>query len=186
MVTPAIRIAITGIESTGKTTLTAALAEALSAETAVEVARYDPRVLKETIEVSDLTRLAAAQLKACHAAEQRAHETGKKVVISDSDSTVIRFWGRWTLRAEVSGLSKLEEWADLTLLCAPNIPWEPDPLRSLPNSNDRKQLHQLYVDDLQSRKDHPWTLIDGLTHEKRLEQSVRAVQYFRYTSVFNG
>jgi nicotinamide riboside kinase len=108
------------------------------------------------------------------------------VVISDSDSTVIRFWGRWTLRAEVSGLSKLEEWADLTLLCAPNIPWEPDPLRSLPNSNDRKQLHQLYVDDLQSRKDHPWTLIDGLTHEKRLEQSVRAVQYFRDTSVFNG
>ena len=42
MVTPAIRIAITGIESTGKTTLTAALAEALSAETAVEVARYLP------------------------------------------------------------------------------------------------------------------------------------------------
>ncbi|MBV42541.1 MAG: hypothetical protein CL834_05860 [Crocinitomicaceae bacterium] len=186
MVNPVIRIAISGIESTGKTTLTAALAAAISAETAVEVARYDPRVQKETIGLSDLTRLAVAQLEACHAAEQRAEAAEKKIVISDSDSTVIRLWGRWKLRAEVCGLSELEEWADLTLLCAPNIPWEPDPLRSLPDSNDRMELHQLYIDDLRSRNDHPWTLIDGLTQEKRLEQSVRAVQSFRDTSVSNG
>jgi nicotinamide riboside kinase len=56
----------------------------------------------------------------------------------------------------------------------------------LPDANDRKQLHQLYIDDLQSRKGHPWTLIDGFTQEERLEQSVRAVQSFRNAPAFNG
>ena len=186
MVKSYIRIAITGIESTGKTTLAKALAEVLNAEKADEVARYDTRVQNETIDLHDLTRLASAQLEACYAAERRAQVAGKTVIVSDSDATVIRLWGRWTLRAEVCGLTALEEWADLTLLCAANLPWEPDPLRSLPDANDRKQLHQLYIDDLQSRKDHPWTLIDGFTQEERLEQSVRAVQSFRNAPTFNG
>jgi nicotinamide riboside kinase len=91
-------------------------------------------------------------------------------------------WGRWVFDAEIPGLEGLEQWADITLICAPNIPWVADPLRSLPDLSDRQKLHQRYLDELQNRADHPWVLIDGLTQEKRLEQSVRAVQFFRNDS----
>ena len=180
-----IRIAITGIESTGKTTLAAALSVAIGAEVAAEAARNDTRVRAGTTGVADLERLAREQLEACHGAERRAIERGSKTVISDSDSTVIRWWGRWVFDAEVPGLIHLEKWADFTLLCAPNIPWEADPLRTLPDPVDRKRLHQCYAEDLQARRAHPWALIDGLTQEKRLEQSVRAVQSFQNFSALN-
>lgn len=173
------RIAISGVESTGKTTLAVALSKALGAEVAFEAARTDPRVRAGTIELPDLKRLAKAQWQACLAAEDRASKSQSSAVISDTDSTVIRMWGRWAFRAEITGLETLEQWADITLLCAPNIPWIADPLRSLPHSSDRQQLHQCYLDELQNRRDHTWVLIDGLTQEKRLEQSVRAVQFFR-------
>ena len=53
-----IRIAITGIESTGKTTLAAALSVAIGAEVAAEAARNDTRVRAGTTGVADLERLA--------------------------------------------------------------------------------------------------------------------------------
>jgi nicotinamide riboside kinase len=176
------RIAISGVESTGKTTLALALSKALDAEVAFEAARTDPRVRAGTIERPDLKRLANAQWQACMAAEDRASKSQSSAVISDTDSTVIRMWGRWVFDAEIPGLEGLEQWADITLICAPNIPWVADPLRSLPDLSDRQNLHQRYLDELQNRADHPWVLIDGLTHEKRLEQSVRAVQFFRNDS----
>ena len=98
------RIAISGVESTGKTTLAVALSKALGAEVAFEAARTDPRVRAGTIELPDLKRLAKAQWQACLAAEDRASKSQSSAVISDTDSTVIRMWGRWAFRAEITGL----------------------------------------------------------------------------------
>ena len=176
------RIAISGVESTGKTTLALALSKALGAEVALEAARTDLRVRAGIVELTDLKRLAKAQWHACIAAEDRASKSQSSAVISDTDSTVIRMWGQWVFHAEIQGLERLENWADITLLCAPNIPWVADPLRSLPDLSDRQKLHERYLDELQNRSDHSWALIDGVTQEKRLEQSVRAVQFFRNDS----
>lgn len=181
-----VHIAISGVESTGKTTLSKDLGDALSACVVSEIARNDERVIAGNARLTDLQRLGEEQLSACREIEKSAQLQGIQFVISDTDSTVLRMWGRWAFQAEVSGLQAWDEWPHLTLLCAPNIPWEADPMRTLPLQSDRNELHEMYVEDLKSRSNQPWVLIDGLTPQKRLEQSVRAVQSFLSKPRFSG
>jgi nicotinamide riboside kinase len=186
MVNRPFHIAITGVESTGKTTLANALGVSLQASVASEMAREDLSVRSGKVQLEDLERIGEAQFQACKRAELSAHEMGATFVISDSDATVIRLWGRWAFNAEVPGLSHLDQWPDFTLLCEPNIPWDPDPLRTLPEAHDRKKLHRLYLDELERRPKHTWALIDGLDKKKRLEQGVRAVHAFLAESDVSG
>lgn len=185
MLNKPLHIAISGVESTGKTTLSKDLGDALSACVVSEIARNDERVIAGNARLADLQRLGEEQLSACREIEKSAQLQGIQFVISDTDSTVLRMWGRWAFKEEVAGLRAFDEWPHLTLLCAPNIPWEADPLRTLPRQSDRNELHEMYVEDLKSRSNRSWALIDDLTPQKRLEQSVRAVQSFLSKSRFS-
>lgn len=166
------RIAITGVESTGKTTLTAALGVALGGQTVREVARYDRDVIAGDVSPETLTRLGHEQLVACGEAEAEANRRGAEIVITDSDDTVLRVWGVAVFGEEPSGLEGWENWADLTLLCAPTIPWEPDPLRAVPDLAERLTLHEAYLKCLDDGR--RWALIDAPEKAERLDQAVRA------------
>lgn len=60
---------------------------------------------------------------------------------------------------------------DHFILCAPDLPWEEDPLRE--NPNDRDELFELYREKLEKHQ-LPYTVIQG-TYEKRTERAVAVV-----------
>ena len=170
------KIAITGVESTGKTTLASSLAEALGGAFVPECARFDAQVMAGQVGLSTLSRLAREQYEACREAERRAASEGLTCIVSDSDATVLQLWGAHLLNQVPEDLGPLEEWPDLVLLCTPNIPWEADPLRSMPSLEERLALHQRYEVAIAH---HPKTaIIDAQGQEKRLDQAVRAFHKF--------
>ena len=171
-----IRIAITGVESTGKTTLTKALSARLGGVAVWECARYDTEVIAGKATLATLERLAQAQADACEAAVQQAAATGVACVVSDTDALVLRLWGEHAFDRAPAGLERLEALPNLTLLCAPTILWEADPLRSMPRLEDRLALHAAYAEAAAALPAH--SIIDATAHEKRLDQAVRAFQNF--------
>jgi len=187
---------VTGPESTGKTTLAAALAESLRAPLVEEVARRwlaqrggDQRIARpakvdshgrssstETADRGrqynreDVLEIAREQLEA----ERVALATGAPVIVADTDLTVIQVW--WEEQ-----YGELDAWilAELQrrtprryLLTLPDIPWESDPLRESPH--DRERLLERYRELLAS-SDHPYAEIDGLG-QTRFERALAQVQ----------
>ena len=171
-----IRIAITGVESTGKTTLTEALSARLGGLAVRESARYDAEVIAGKTTLATLERLAQAQADACETAAHQAAASGAACVVSDTDALVLKLWGKHAFDQVPAGLERLEAWPDLTLLCAPTIPWEADPLRTMPRLENRLALHKAYAQAAAAL--HAHAIIDATTHEKRLDQAVRAFQNF--------
>jgi nicotinamide riboside kinase len=54
---------------------------------------------------------------------------------------------------------------DLFLLCAPDLPWEPDPLRVLPDANRRWEIHRLFESLLRERG-LPYVVLQGFGEER--------------------
>ena len=121
------RIAVVGPESTGKTTLAEALGARLGAAVVPEVARDLLPALGRPYVEADLADVARAQ--------RRAEDATPAPLVADTNLLVVRVWaevrfGRvdpWILAHE-----RLETYT-LHLLCAPDLPWEPDPLREDPH-----------------------------------------------------
>ncbi len=157
-----LTLVLTGAESSGKTTLAAALAGHFGVPWVPEFARSDlarrsrggsaDRVSAEgaaaaDYSVDDVLAIAAGQQAA--EADARAHCPGLLVV--DTDLLVILIWLR-----ERFGIAPA--WIDAALqpqrdrayvLTKPDMPWEPDPLREHPLARDR--LHGLYRGELLAR-----------------------------------
>lgn len=149
-------ICITGPESCGKSELAKALASALDGQVVPEYSRiYLERRGPNYVE-ADLTRIAVGQINA----EHQAWAMSKRPILLDTSLEVMKIWSE-----EVFGRSSAiieEEWIDrkidFYLLCAPDIPWEPDPLRQ--NPNDRDRLFDRYA-DLLARHGLPYAEVRG-------------------------
>jgi nicotinamide riboside kinase len=61
---------------------------------------------------------------------------------------------------------------DLRLLCRPDIPWEPDPLRE--NPSDRDRLFTLWERELQAIN-APYVIIEG-DRDRRLRKAVDVLE----------
>lgn len=167
-----MRIAITGPESTGKSDLAEALCLSIPGSLVVpEVARSylesKPAGYRYTLD--DVLAIAAQQ----HAM-LRAAAAHPGIALCDSDYIVLHIWMR-----EVFGVSETpvatwmrEEQFDLTLLCAPDIPWEADPLRE--NPHDRDRLFLLYKNELENLN-IPYQIVSGLG-EQRLQGALSAIK----------
>ena len=57
------------------------------------------------------------------------------------------------------------------MLCTPDMPWEPDPLRENPNS--RAELFELYKTNL-NKYNKNFIVVNG-PHEKRLKKTTQAI-----------
>lgn len=135
-------VCVTGPESTGKSTLSWQLAVSLGAVWVPELARaLLPRLMKEgAYSLADVERIADAQ----QAAEQSAFAAGHRLIVADTDLTVIAVWCDVRFgRVPDSVLRGLDSAAPrLTLLSAPDLPWQADELRE--NPHDRAELFERY------------------------------------------
>ncbi len=162
-----IKIVTTGPESSGKTTLAKALAEHYRVAWVSEYARDYLNDLNRTYEEKDLLEVAKGQVKR----EDEAAKDKLDLLICDTSLIVIKIWSEYRYgRCHPWILDQIEQRSvELYLLCTPDIPWEPDPLRE--NQTDRSELFLLYQQALKSK---PTEVIQG-NRQQRLAQSTNAI-----------
>jgi nicotinamide riboside kinase len=167
-----IRIAITGPESTGKSTLAAQLAAALHSPWRPEAARAYLESLDRPYEEADLYQIHQVQ----QAAENVSLATCPEFLVLDTEEIVLRIWSEEKYRrCDLRILHSLAKSPpDLYLLTGIDLPWEPDPLREHPDPADRLRLWRNYHDAVM-QSGIPWSHLTG-SPEHRLQQALLAVQ----------
>ncbi len=161
-----IRIAITGPESSGKTALTEALANELSAPFFPEFALNYIDQLDRPYTQHDLDVICDG-----HLAQFR--ESQAPVQIVDTDFIVLTVWSNvkfGSVSAKIQA-AVAANYFDLHILCTPDIPWEFHPQREHPNMRD--ELFQLYLEEL-TATGKPFIIVSGSLDE-RIKKSIDAI-----------
>lgn len=165
------RILILGPESTGKSTLAEKLAMHFEEPWVPEVAREYLEKLDRPYGYEDLLQIGMQQMQLEDELAMQAHN----YLFCDTDLRVIQVWSQHRFGKVDSWV--LEELArrtyDLILLCAPDLPWQADPLREHPELEMRQQFFEVYQQLCQA-SGFPWVLISGDT-AKRLSTAIQAV-----------
>ena len=176
------RIAILGPESTGKSTLAAALAAYFQEPWVPEVAREYLEKLHRPYAFEDLLQIARQQMQL----EDELAGEAKSYLFCDTDLRVIQVWS-------LHRFGKIDPWVlkelerrtyDLILLCATDLPWQADPLREHPELEIREQLFEQYL-QLAKRSGFSYQIIAGDASE-RLRTAIEAVEYIDDNDYFRG
>jgi len=169
----ALRIAIVGPESSGKSTLAEALETALTAA-GVAVARVDEYAREYYATrpyvptMADIEAIALEQQR-----REEAAAAASRVVLCDSTALTNRIWAEvayGTASDCLLALNRPQDYA-LTLLAKPDIAWQPHPLRSHPDERD--WLFGLYQAAL--ARDGVSPLIVSGAHAARLDAALAAI-----------
>jgi nicotinamide riboside kinase len=159
-----MRIAFTGPESSGKTTFSKWLSLELSDSL------YVPEFAREYLEERNITRASEDDFRSivtnqCGLFNQRklnVHE------IFDTDIFVLRVWNEEVFSLKLPELEILPSYQlDTHFLCAPDVEWEADPLRSAPDETERKRLFELYKTELEKSNSN-FIILSGSMEEKKL------------------
>jgi NadR type nicotinamide-nucleotide adenylyltransferase len=167
--TPKI-IAITGPESTGKSSLAEGLATHYGTLWVEEYARTYLRELGRSYAYDDILEIARRQ----HAAVLRALSACREpYLFLDTEFTVLRIWCEFKYGRCHQWIREMEQEQpiDLFLLTDIDLPWQPDPLREHPEK--RQELFNLYHMALRSRS-VPLYVVRGRGDERLLE-AVRVI-----------
>jgi nicotinamide riboside kinase len=140
-----MKVVITGIECSGKSTLAAGLADHYGVSYIPEYARTYLTKYGPDYTESDLLTIAKGQVRQ----EKAAREAGVNPIICDSSLLVIKIWSEIRFgRCDpwITDYIKQQDW-DLFILCDHHISLEPDPLRDY--DLDREEFHERYRTGLQ-------------------------------------
>jgi NadR type nicotinamide-nucleotide adenylyltransferase len=174
--TQAARVAILGAESSGKSTLAAALA-----------IRYDtiwvPEYLREFVESEgrvpfEHDQFGIARVQLAH--EGAAARFARRFLFCDTTPFMTAiysqvYWGR--VDPQLAALDAAHDYA-LTLVTAPDGPWVADGLQR-DSAAVRLQVHQAVIDKLE-RRAIAYTLVSG-TLEQRMAQAGQALDRLAMT-----
>lgn len=162
-----MRIVITGAESCGKSTLTEQLSQWLNLPFAAEYARV---YLEQNGPDYDLDQLV--HLSQLHRHYQQAEVGDAPLGIFDTDLINYKIWTEVVFGhcPAVIREAMAEESCHRYLLCQPDIPWQPDPLRH--NPNDREMLYQRHLSEIEQLK-RRYEIVEG-TGESRLINALAA------------
>jgi nicotinamide riboside kinase len=131
-VNDALRIAIVGAESTGKTALAQALAERLAADTGLKTT-WVPEWLRQWCQNTGRTPLAHEQPAIARAHHERidAAAATHDIVVCDTTALMTAVYSRWVFgdRSLEERAASLHRSMDLTLLTALDLPWVADGLQ---------------------------------------------------------
>ena len=146
-----IKIAFTGPESSGKTTLAKKTATSFNGKYVEEFARIYLEG-KTDYSQNDLDIIAEGQAK--------SWKVETDFLVADTEMTVICIWSLYkygTISSEISRLFSQQQF-DLLFLCRPDIPWEFDVLRENPENRD--ELFDLYHSFLLEKKQN-FVVVEG-------------------------
>jgi len=165
------KVVVIGPESTGKSTLSCALAALLRTAYVPEYARAYLETLMRPYTEADLLAIAEGQL----ALEDRMAAEADRVLICDTDLYVLKVWSEHRFgRCDPWILERIAERRyDLYLLADIDVSWQEDPLREHPAPEMRRYFYQIYKDIVQ-HSGVPWTEISG-GETRRLEMAAAVV-----------
>ena len=155
------KIAVTGPESTGKSTLSEALAEEFGCPSVPEFARKYLHGRTPPYKESDLIAIAKGQWQS----EQEAILNAAGLIIADTEMTVMKIWCEHAFGKCLPLIQQyweIQEY-DLYLLTDIDLPWGPDPLREHPDL--RQYFFHLYKNLLEERKVN-YAVISGVGEER--------------------
>lgn len=165
-----LRIAITGPESTGKSTLSKALAEHFDAPLVPEYARTYLEQRGSSYTQSDYLQIAQGQVDL----ETQVLTEAEDLIICDTDMLVLKVWG---LRSYGSCPDFVQQRLlapayDFHFLCGTDMPWQYDPLREHPEERDA--LYEQYLQEL-IELELPFMELAG-SHLERLRHTIHKIR----------
>jgi len=164
------RVCIFGPESTGKSTLTARLAQHFQTVAVPEYARTLIELQRGEVHAEDMLRIVRGQL----ASEDALARKANRLLFCDTDPLTTSIWSEVLFGAcdESVLLEANRRPYDLTLLLDVDVPWVADAVRYLPEQ--RRSFFERCREELERRR-RPYRVIRG-TWEQRWESAVQAVQ----------
>lgn len=160
-------VALHGIESTGKSTLAARLAEALGTAVVPEYGRDYCLEHGTDCSSEDLRHIAETQ----QAMIEAAKATSGPLLLTDTDWLMTRAWHAMMLGSDMPG--RAYGLADLYLHLAPDVPWVDDGLRLHAELDERRRFDALCRAELE-RAGARWVEIGG-DWDARYEAASRAI-----------
>ena len=139
------KIIFTGPESSGKTTMSRWLAEELKATYIPEFARLYLEDQGPEYDFDDIREIVKGQTALFEKAEQNGNR-----LICDTGMIVLKVWAKIKFGLQLKSIEKVlqKDASSLYILCAPDIPWEEDPLRE--SACQREALFEEYLAVLES------------------------------------
>lgn len=166
------KIIVTGVESSGKTTLALDLANKLKARYVSEYSREYLTHLTRPYVQEDLLKITHGQLRS----ELEAEQNSADLIICDTSLLVLKVWSEYKYGyCDPWILDQFEthNW-DMFLLPHYDIPYEDDPLRE--NPQNRHVLFDIYLKELEELN-KPYLILKG-TAQERLDQAVAIVHSY--------
>lgn len=163
------RIALIGPESTGKTTLCKQLARFFGTVWVPEYERYYMRRRMQHYNLVDIEHCAKKQIEW----ETRLLARAKGYFFADTELIILKVWCEWTFKTCPVWLDEtIDQYRyDLYLLTYPDIPFQPDPIRSC--SDHRSTLFKHYQMELEKRQ-FSFFIVKGLG-TARLASALNAI-----------
>jgi len=167
-----IKIAVVGPESTGKSTMSAYLAEHYHTVWVPEYAREYCEKLIEPCTWQDEINMFYGQL----GLEEEYLPKADKLLICDTTFITVKIWSDYTFgRSPQEVLDELPKHPyDLYLLLNIDLPWEEDPLRDFPHM--REHFMQIWHTELHALNAN-YVVISG-TEQERYDNAVDAIDTF--------
>jgi NadR type nicotinamide-nucleotide adenylyltransferase len=174
------RVVILGPESTGKTSLSAQLAEHYGTRWVPEYAREYLMKKGMNYDYNDLLTIAKGQLalETKIESELLSEDIPSGLIVVDTNMYVMQVWCEFVFQKCHSWILEqiVERTYDLYLLCNIDLPWVKDELREYPNIESRIKLYHMYKEILVSQN-VPWVEISG-DYATRFKTATAAIDRF--------
>ena len=171
---PPKKIVVIGPESTGKSSLCAALAAHFGTSWVPEYARQYLQEHGMNYSYPDLMTIARGQL----ALEDKYTAAGKSLLFVDTDMYVMKVWSEYVFgRCDAWILDQIASRKyDAYILCRTDLPWVKDDLREYPDLENRDRLFHIYRDCM-INQGTPWAEVGGVGDD-RVAAGIAAVEDF--------
>ena len=181
---PIQKIVVLGPESTGKSTLCAALAKKYQTTWTPEYARQYLATNGTNYTYDDLLTIAKGQIKNEDESieslnqkriEHQPQNISNKLIL-DTDMYVMKVWCEYVFNnCHHYILEQINQRKyDLYLLCDIDLPWTPDEMREYPDAGPRIELFTIYKELLINQKT-PWGIVSG-TGDERTTNAIQLIE----------
>ncbi|TRZ81457.1 MAG: ATPase [Sediminibacterium sp.] len=173
------KIVVLGPESTGKSTLSEALAKHYGVVDCKEYARQYLHENGTKYNFDDLLTISKGQLtleqEAIEKADQLFIEKSKNKIIIDTNMYVMKVWCEYVFNdCHTFILDQINKRSyDFYLLADIDLPWSADEMREYPDEKPRQELFAIYKDILINQTT-PWGIVCGVG-DQRTQHAIQLI-----------